>query len=160
MKIISNMKNLIYNSYNILQSKRFFIMKTDKYKENINKLYFFIQRINDTYDSSSITLNPYQSSVMNIQRRVWEIEKYEAMYLKKRETLYQIVDFFIAQKKSTQSKIMNSILFIIALLSTVDIAYTIYNIILTGDFAKMIFGVGPSFVIILVIFLYNRFAGN
>lgn len=155
-----NIERLLFYSYSFFESNKFLFIKTTKFKRNINQLFFFIQRIMHSYDNTSITLNQYQAKLMEAQEKKWEINRYYQSYKDKSKSLYNIVDYIIQRKKSVQAKILNGILFIIALLSTIEISNSIYQIISNNDRSQLIFSLGPVFTIILIIFLYNRIAGD
>jgi len=155
-----NIERLLFHSYSVFESNKFFFIKTTQFKRNINQLFFFIQRIMHSYDNTSITLNQYQAKLMEAQEKKWEINRYYQSYKDKSKSLYNIVDYIIQRKKSVQGKILNGILFIIALLSTIEISNSIYQIIYNNDSSQLIFSLGPVFTIIIIIILYNRIAGD
>ncbi len=155
-----NIERLLFHSYSVFESNKFFFIKTTQFKRNINQLFFFIQRIMHSYDNTSITLNQYQAKLMEAQEKKWEINRYYQSYKDKSKSLYNIVDYIIQRKKSVQGKILNGILFVIALLSTIEISNSIYQIIYNNDSSQLIFSLGPVFTIIIIIILYNRIAGD
>lgn len=151
-----NIERLLLHSYRVFESNKFFFIKTTQFKKNINQLFFFVQRIMHSYDNTSITLNQYQAKLMEAQKSKWEINKYYDSFDEKSKSLYKIVDYIIQRKKTIQAKVLNGILFIIALLSTIEISNSIYQIIHHNDSSELLFSLGPAFTIILVIILFNR----
>lgn len=158
--INDHLDRLLYQSYDMFVSKKYFAIKTTKYKNQMNELLFFIERIMQSYDNSAITLNQFQSSVMKGHRERWDLETYFQTYHRKKEALYQTIDYVIENKKAMQGRVLNSILFVIALFSVIDISSTIYRAFTEGDEFLLLFGLGPAASILIIIFLYNRIAGN
>ncbi|MDA3932463.1 MAG: hypothetical protein PF513_06980 [Tenericutes bacterium] len=151
-----NIERLLFHSYSVFESNKFFFVRTTQFKNNINQLFFFIQRIMRSYDNTSITINQYQAKLMEAQEKKWEISKYYDSFEDKSESLYKIVDYMINRKKSIQSKVLNGILFVIALFSTIEISNSIYQIIHNNDSFQLLFSIGPAFTILIIIILYNR----
>ncbi|MFW5794275.1 MAG: hypothetical protein ACOCV1_02220 [Bacillota bacterium] len=151
-----NIERLLLHSYSVFESNKYFFIKTTQFRKNINQLFFFIQRIMHSYDNTSITLNQYQAKLMEAQEKKWEINRYYNSFEEKSESLYKIVDYIIQRKKTIQAKVLNGILFIIALLSTIEISNSIYQIIHNNDNSELLFSLGPVFTILLVIILFNR----
>ncbi|MCF7924580.1 MAG: hypothetical protein K9L64_05735, partial [Candidatus Izimaplasma sp.] len=137
-----NIEKLLFHSYNVFESNKFFFIKTTQFKKNINQLFFFIKRIMHSYDNTAITTNRYQAKLMEAQEKKWEIDKYHQSFEEKSKSLYQIVDYIIQRKKTVQGKILNGILFTIALLSTIEISNIIYRIIIEGESTQLLFSLG------------------
>ena len=66
----------------------------------------------------------------------------------------------VNMKKTQQSRILNGILFVIALLSMIDISNTIYQVIANGTQGELAISLGPVSFIFVVLLLYNRITGQ
>ncbi len=157
--INEQLNNFLFKAYDLFAAKKYFFKKTTAYKIKINRLLFFVERIIQSYDSAAITLNQFQTKMMQIHRDRWELNTYYEQYKNKKESLYKTIDYVIERKKSMQSKVLNGILFFIALFSIVDITNAIYIAVTEGDTRMLYFGSIPT-VILICIVLYNKFAGD
>ncbi len=159
-KITKDLDLLTYDTYEILNSKKYLRAKTSKLKSNTNILFYSTKRLMNSFENSSVTINQVQSILMGIQKNTWSMDAYRKSFNEKSNVLNEKIEYMVNMKKTQQSRILNGILFVIALLSMIDISNTIYQVIANGTQGELTISLGPVSFIFVVLLLYNRITGQ
>lgn len=159
-KITRDLDFLSYSTYEILNSKKYLRSKTNKLKNQTNILFYSLKRLMNSFENASVTINQVQTILMSTQKKVWCMDDYRKSFSEKSQILNEKIEYMVNMKKTQQSRILNGVLFVIALLSTIDISNTIYRVIAYGTVDELTISLGPVSVIFVVIVLYNRLTGQ
>jgi len=150
----------LYKSYDMLETKKYRFMEVGKYNHSIDQFYFFSKRITESYEGLSITVNPTQLKLIKLQREKWKLDQYKLEFKEKNESLRSMVNYLGEKKKNQNSIVLNGILFLIALLSVIDISNTVYSIINTKNQSYIIATFSPVTTIFIIALLYYRIVKN
>lgn len=144
----------LFESFEMLENNNSNYKTLRRYKNLIDKFYYLTQRIIKMYDGLSMTVNPTQLKLIEVQRSKWKLDINKDGFNKNLESLKDIITYLSLRKTEENSRILNSILFVIALLSVIDISNTIYNIINTGNPNYMISTLMPASTLLVILMAY------